>query len=88
MLTSFAEYTIIVADVTKLTDDELNKLHCGDRVIKEDATGQHLYFVSFKKDFSGICITYTDCSCVETVSYDYTDGAWVFNSKDVTPLGE
>ena len=33
-------------------------------------------------------LTYVDASVVETVSYDYTDGAWVYNSTDSTPLTE
>ena len=77
---------ITTEDMTQLTDDQINALACGDTVIKEDSTGQHSYRVTFKKDEVGICITYTDASRIETVSYDYTDEHWVYNSTDVTDL--
>lgn len=75
-----------VGDVKSLTSEQINSLHCGDIVAKKDESGNHAYIVSYKKDGTGICLTYTDASCVETVSYDLVDGEWVYNSTDITPL--
>ena len=73
-------------DITTLSDEVCNALKCGDMVNKVDSTGKHSYRVSYKKDEVGMCLTYSDASCVETVSYDYTAGHWVYNSKDVTTI--
>ena len=78
----------VVADITKLTDNLINKLECGDLVVKEESGNCHAYVVSYKEENTGICLTYTDCENVETVAYDYTNKHWVFNSKDVTPIGQ
>ena len=77
-----------VEDVTAMTTAQLNALKCGDVVVKNEDGNKHTYLVSYKEDEQGICLTYTDCENVETVAYDYTDGEWVFNSKDVTHIGE
>lgn len=77
-----------VKDVKALTDAQINKLKCGDVVVKDEEGSQHAYIVTFKKNNVGICLTYTDASVVETQSYDYTDGKWVYNSADITPLTE
>ena len=74
--------------INELPNQLCEDLECGDIVTKEDETGKHCYICSYKKAHVGLCLTYTDASCVETVSYDYTDGAWVYNSTDITPLGE
>lgn len=79
--------TVVVNNITSIDGDTLSSLKAGDIVLKNDSTGKHAYVVSFKKDGTGICLTYTDASVVETVSYDFTDNAWVYNSTDVTPLG-
>lgn len=73
-------------NITTLSDEVCNALKCGDMVNKVDSTGKHSYRVSYKKDEVGMCLTYSDASCVETVSYDYTAGHWVYNSKDVTTI--
>ena len=73
-------------NITTLSDEVCNALKCGDMVNKVDSTGKHSYRVSYKKDKGGMCLTYSDASCVETVSYDYTAGHWVYNSKDVTTI--
>ena len=39
--------------------------------------------VSYKEHHVGICLTYSAAGYLETVSYDYTDGHWVYNSTDV-----
>ena len=75
---------IVVGNIKQLTGEQIDNLECGDIVCKEDETGKHSYVVTFKKDRVGICLTYGDGSgYIETVSYDYTGGAWVYNSTDV-----
>lgn len=79
--------SIEVSNITTLTDDEINFLKPGYEVIKKTGNQRHTYLVSYKENGQGICLTYTDASVVETVSYDYSGGHWVYNSTDVTPLG-
>ena len=63
-----------VADITALTDDQLDALAVGDKVAKKTGTAQHLYVVSYKDaENGGLCLTYTDAANVETVSYDHTE---------------
>lgn len=78
-----------VADVKALTTAQCNSLRCGDIVTKEDSTGKHAYIVTYKKDDTGMCLTYADGSgYIETVSYDLTGDEWVYNSTDVFKGGE
>lgn len=79
---------LIVSDIKGLTDKQIDKLECGDVVVKNENGSGHAYIVSFKQHHVGICLTYTDASVVETQSYDYTEGHWVYNSADITPLTE
>lgn len=82
-----AAVPIEVADITGLTDDQLDSLNVGDKVAKKTGTAQHLYVVSYKDaENGGLCLTYIDASVVETVSYDHTESGWAYNSTDVTPL--
>lgn len=75
---------ITVSDIKSISSDELSSLRCGDIVCKEDSSGKHSYVVTYKKDNVGICLSYFDGSgYIETVSYDYTGGTWVYNSTDV-----
>ena len=78
----------VVTDIKALTSDFINKLKSGDVVVKQTGSGQHpqyhSYRVSFMKDNEGICLTYTDASCSETVSYDKSGNNWVYNSTDLT----
>ena len=78
-----------VADVKNIDGAIIEQLKCGDIVIKEDASGEHAYVVTFKSE-SGICMTYTDASCVETQSYDKDGDDWVYNSEDksILPVNE
>ena len=76
-----------VADITAIDSNLLENAKCGDQFIKLTGNQKHVYKVSYKEEHQGICLTYTDASVVETVSYDYTQGAWVYNSTDITPLG-
>ena len=73
---------------TNLSDELLSSLKAGDIVTKQDESGKHAYMVSYKKDGTGICLTYSDAGYLETVSYDYTDSHWVYNSTDVVTIKE
>ena len=78
-----------VADITALTDEQLDALNVGDKVAKKTGTAQHLYVVSYKDaENGGLCLTYTDASNVETVSYDHTESGWAYNSTDKTPIAQ
>lgn len=79
-----------VEDITAIPADVLDSLECGDIVVKKTGNQRHSYRVSYKGDGAGegICLTYTDASVVETVSYDRTDESWAYNSTDKTPLGQ
>lgn len=82
-LTEPAEAT----NITELTNDELDALNVGDKVAKKTGTAEHLYVVSYKDaENGGLCLTYTDASVVETVSYDHTESGWAYNSTDITPI--
>ena len=83
-----ASLPIEVTDITGLTDDQLDSLNVGDKVAKKTGTAQHLYVVSYKDaENGGLCLTYTDASTVETVSYDHTESGWAYNSTDKTNIG-
>lgn len=75
-------------DIKTLTTDDINKLRAGDIVLKEDESGKHAYVVSYKKDGTGICLTYTDATYIETISYDYNSVTkeWTYNSMDATEV--
>lgn len=75
-----------ITDMTKLTDDQCNALECGDIVLKKTGNQYHSYRVSYKEKNTGMCLTYVDATSVETISYDYTGGHWVYNSTDHTTL--
>ena len=77
-----------IANIQAIPSAVLSALECGDVVCKLTGKQKHSYRVSYKEDGVGICLTYVDASLVETVSYDYTDGVWVYNSTDSTPLGQ
>ena len=74
-------YKLFNNDIEHLPSDLINELKVGDMLVKEE----HNYIVTYKGD-TGICMTYHDASCVETVSYDLIDGVWTFNSKDVQSI--
>lgn len=74
---------IEVSDITALTGDQLDALEVGAKVAKKTGTAKHLYVVSYKDaENGGLCLTYTDASTVETVSYDHTESGWAYNSTD------
>ena len=84
---SNAMYVVENDEIESLPQELLEALDCGDTIIKctliDGKVFKHLYKVSFKADGVGLCFTYTACGYIETISYDKTDGVWVFNSKDV-----
>lgn len=73
-------------DMTKLSGSFLNSLVAGDIVVKQTGEQQHAYIVSYKEDGTGICLTYTDASVVETISYDYVGSNWEYNSTDIQSI--
>ena len=75
-----------VTNIAALTDDEINSLEAGDIVVKKTGNQKHTYIVTYKENNQGICLTYADATYIETVSYDYTAGHWVYNSKDSIEL--
>ena len=82
-----AAVPVEVNDITALTDDQLDALNVGDKVAKKTGTAQHLYVISYKDaENGGLCLTYTDASTVETVSYDHTESGWAYNSTDKTNI--
>lgn len=78
-----ALYEVDNDEIESLPQELLEALDCGDVIIKRTGSQKHLYRVSYKEYGKGICITYSDASCIETISYDCVDGVWTFNSKDV-----
>lgn len=82
LFTSISDYKrVVVEDVKNIDGSVLSTLQCGDVVIKHDESGKHSYVVTFKSD-TGICLTYSDASVIETQSYDKIDDEWVYNSED------
>ena len=78
-----------VADITKLTDAQLDALNVGDKVVKVTGTDKHLYLVTYKATTGGgICLSYNAAGYGETVAYDRTESGWAYNSTDVKTYGE
>ena len=79
---------IKTSDITNLSTKDINKLKAGDIVLKKTGNQKYAYIVSYKEENQGICLTYTDASVIETVSYDYntTTKVWVYNSTDITQV--
>lgn len=72
---------VTVSDIKDIDSDIIDKLQCGDIVLKHDSSGNHAYIVSYR-GATGICLTYTDASVIETQSYDLIDNEWIYNSED------
>lgn len=79
-----------VTNITEIDSSIINNIDCGDIIIKNEDGNKHTYIVSYKENEQGICLTYTDASVVETVSYDYNSetGEWDYNSTDVTHIAQ
>lgn len=77
----------VSSNMEQLSDGLLNSLKVGDVVQKKTGNQKHCYIVTYKEEKKGICLSYFDGSgYMETISYDYTAGHWVYNSKDVTQV--
>ena len=87
LLVENAPLMVEVSNINSISSDICNSLRCGDLVIKKTGNQKHCYRVSYKEEKQGLCLTYVDASLVETVSYDYTGGNWVYNSTDSTQIG-
>ena len=79
---------IEVKNIKQLNDEQCNGLKVGDVVAKKTGKQYHLYLVTYKQDKHGLCLSYFDASCIETQSYDYTAGHWVYNSEDKTSFAD
>ena len=77
-----------VKSITTIKSSILNRLKVGDSIIKVTGKQEHLYTVTYKGKGvgEGICLTYQAAGLIETVSYDYTDDGWVYNSTDKCTL--
>ena len=73
-------------NIQTMTDEQLNALRAGDVVIKHTGEMEHAYTVTYKQEKHGICVSYYDAKYLETVSYDYVEGHWQYNSTDVTEI--
>ena len=80
-------FVLEVSDVKALSNSQIDLLRCGDWLVKKDASGEHPYQVTFKKEGVGMCLTYHDASVIETQSYDWNNSLkkWVYNIEDKTP---
>ena len=84
-----ASKPIEVADITALTNEQLDALNVGDKVVKVTGTDKHLYLVTYKATTGGgICLSYNAAGYGETVSYDRTESGWAYNSTDIKTYGE
>lgn len=75
------------SNIEALSGDVIEGLKVGDVVVKVTGTLKHSYRVSFK-NATGMCLTYSDASNVETVAYDKTDDTWAFTDKTITNIGD
>lgn len=84
-----ASKPIEVADITALTNEQLDALNVGDKVVKVTGTDKHLYLVTYKATTGGgICLSYNAAGYGETVAYDRTESGWAYNSTDIKTYGE
>lgn len=73
-----------VSDITDIDGNILDELEVGDKIAKITGVQKHLYVVTYKGKGvgEGICLTYCAAGLIETVSYDFTEDGWVYNSTD------
>ena len=76
-----ASIGVEVEDITGIEGAVLDSLSCGDKVTGKQ---KHAYIVSYKGEGvgEGLTLTYADAAGIETVSYDYTEDGWAYNSTD------
>lgn len=79
-------FVVETTDITNLTDGQIELLRCGDYLVKKTGNQEHAYKVTYKEEGQGICLSYFAAGYTETVSYDFTDGHWVYNSTDVVEI--
>ena len=76
-----------VDNIKDIDEKILDKIECGDIVVKithqSSRKMHHCYVVSYYEYKHGCCLTYTAAGYIETQSYDYIDGHWVYNSQDL-----
>ena len=76
-------FVVETDNITALSNSQIDLLRCGDYLVKKTGNQRHAYKVTYKEDKHGICLSYFAAGYTETVSYDYTDGNWVYNSTDI-----
>lgn len=83
--TGIAPLIIETDDIENLSSEALDDLKVGDVVVKRTGKQTHAYHVSYKGEGvgEGICLSYNTTGYSETISYDFTEEGWKFNSKDV-----
>ena len=79
---------IETSNIEQLTDEQLSSLKVGDVVRKKTGNQEHCYIVTYKEENHGICMSYFAAGYSETISYDFTNNHWVFNSKDIVETQE
>ena len=80
---------IEVTDITKLTDEQLDGLNVGDKVVKVTGTQKHLYFVNYKDETAGeLLLTYADWQNVEGVYYEKGESGWAYVQTDNTHISQ
>lgn len=80
---------IEVADITKLTPEQLDALNVGDKVVKVTGVQKHLYLVTYKGSGvgEGLVLTYNACGYGEAVSYNFTAEGWAYGETEVKTYG-
>jgi len=76
---------IEVADIAALTGEQLDALNAGDKVVKKDVSGAHVYVCTYK-GAGGLSLSYFDCDNVETIAYVKNESEWAYDDKTVTPI--
>ena len=75
-----------VADIKKLSNEEINRLKAGDLVIKKEPNGEnHTYVVAYKKS-NEMSLVYADAHNVEEVYYEKQNGSWTHVVTEITPI--
>ena len=78
-----------VADITALTDAQLDSLSVGGKVVKVTGTQKHLYVVNYKDETAGeLLLTYADWQNVEGVYYEKGESGWAYVQTDNTHIAQ
>ena len=73
-----------VSNVKQLTNEQCEKLQCGDIVVKKDSAGEHAYLVAYKKN-DEMALVYCDVHNTEEVYYEKHDNAWSMVVTEIAP---